>query len=122
MWNKNENKNILKDNYEVFSEYFNVNELGYWEKDKYILKREKDNSYFTKKFKISNDKLEKILSKSLIDLNAMREQRVKPEIDKKVITSWNSLTVIGLNDAFEATGDKKYLKKALEIAKAIENN
>ncbi len=122
VWNKNEIKNILKDNYELFSEYFNINELGYWEMDKYILKRKKDNSYFTKKFKISNDKLEKILSKSLSDLNEMREKRVKPEIDKKVITSWNSLTVIGLNDAYEATGDKKYLKKALEIAEAIEDN
>ena len=122
MWNKNEIKNTLKDNYEIFSEYFNINELGYWEKDKYILKREKDNSYFTKKFKISNNKLEKILSKSLIDLNVIREKRVKPEIDKKVITSWNALTVIGLNDAFEATGDKKYLKMALEITEAIEEN
>ncbi|MFL2612849.1 MAG: thioredoxin domain-containing protein [Flavobacteriaceae bacterium] len=122
VWNKNEIKNTLKDNYEIFSEYFNINEFGYWEKDKYILKREKDNSYFTKKFKISNDKLEKILSKSLIDLNVIREKRVKPEIDKKVITSWNALTVIGLNDAFEATGDKKYLKMALEITEAIEEN
>ena len=122
VWNKNEIKNTLKDNYEIFSEYFNINEFGYWEKDKYILKREKDNSYFTKKFKISNDKLEKILSKSLIDLNVIREKRVKPEIDKKVITSWNALTVIGLNDAFEATGDKKYLKMALEITEAIEDN
>ena len=122
VWNKNEIKNTLKDNYEIFSEYFNINEFGYWEKDKYILKREKDNSYFTKKFKISNDKLEKILSKSLIDLNVIREKRVKPEIDKKVITSWNALTIIGLNDAFEATGDKKYLKMALEITEAIEEN
>ncbi len=122
VWNKNEIKNTLKDNYEIFSEYFNINEFGYWEKDKYILKREKDNSYFTKKFKISNNKLEKILSKSLIDLNVIREKRVKPEIDKKVITSWNALTVIGLNDAFEATGDKKYLKMALEITEAIEEN
>ena len=32
------------------------------------------------------------------------------------------MTVIGLNDAFEATGDKKYLKMALEITEAIENN
>ena len=122
VWNKNEIKNTLKDNYEIFSEYFNINEFGYWEKDKYILKREKDNSYFTKKFKISNDKLENILSKSLIDLNVIREKRVKPEIDKKVITSWNALTIIGLNDAFEATGDKKYLKMALEITEAIEDN
>ena len=122
VWNKNEIKNTLKDNYEIFSEYFNINEFGYWEKDKYILKREKDNSYFTKKFKISNNKLEKILSKSLIDLNVIREKRVKPEIDKKVITSWNALTIIGLNDAFEATGDKKYLKMALEITEAIEEN
>ena len=41
VWNKNEIKNTLKDNYEIFSEYFNINEFGYWEKDKYILKRGK---------------------------------------------------------------------------------
>ena len=41
MWNKNEIKNTLKDNYEIFSEYFNINEFGYWEKDKYILKEKK---------------------------------------------------------------------------------
>ena len=41
-----------------------------------------------------------------------RSKRVHPSIDKKVITSWNAMMIIGFLDAFMATGDRHYLEVA----------
>ena len=37
----------------------------------------------------------------------------RPITDKKILTSWNALTIIGLSDAYKSTGDKKYIEKAI---------
>ena len=54
-----------------------------------------------------------ILSKKIrIKLNKERNKRIKPITDKKVICSWNSIALIGIINAYQATKDITYLKKA----------
>ena len=54
VWNKDEIKSILEDDFELFSDYFNLNKFGFWEKNKYVLKRINDDDFYTKKYNLSS--------------------------------------------------------------------
>ena len=122
VWDQETLKNILGKNFELFQDYFNVNKIGFWEKNKYVLKRENDDEFFTKKYNISIKSLESKISESLQILRKSRDGRKKPITDNKVLTSWNSLSVIGLSEAYQSTSEIKFLEKAKDILSAIENN
>jgi len=52
---------------------------------------------------------------------ALRNKRTHPSIDDKIITSWNAMMIVGLVDAFTATGDQHYLDVALKAAKHFDS-
>jgi uncharacterized protein YyaL (SSP411 family) len=122
VWDKQKIRDLLSKDFDLFQDYFNINGKGLWEKNKYVLKRENDDEYFTKKFNISQKKLETKISQSINILRTSRKNREKPITDKKILTSWNALTIIGLSDAYKSTGDKKYIEKAKNIIEAIEKS
>ena len=122
VWDKDEIKNILQEDFDLFKEYFNLNQDGLWEKNKYVLKRINDDDFFTKKYNISSKKLKSVISESIAKLRKSKEKRERPIIDKKVLTAWNALTVIGMSNAFQSTGEKKFIEKAVGIVSAIEEN
>ena len=122
VWDQETLKQILGKNFELFQDYYNVNKIGFWEKNKYVLKRENDNEFFSKKYNISIKDLELNISESLQILKKSREGRKKPITDKKVLTSWNSLSIIGLSEAYQSTGEKKFLQKAQNILSSVEYN
>ena len=122
VWDKQKIRDLLTKDFDLFQEYFNINGKGLWEKNKYVLKRENDDEYFTEKFNISQKKLETKISQSINILRTSRKNREKPITDKKILTSWNALTIIGLSDAYKSTGDKKYIEKAKNIIEAIEKS
>ena len=122
VWDQETLKQILGKNFELFQDYFNVNKIGFWEKNKYVLKRENDNEFFSKKYNISIKDLELNISESLQILKKSREGRKKPITDKKVLTSWNSLSIIGLSEAYQSTSEKKFLQKAQNILSSVEYN
>ena len=97
VWNKDEIKTILEDDFELFSDYFNLNKFGFWEKNKYVLKRINDDDFYTKKYNLSSKTLNTKISESINKLRKLKDNREKPIIDEKVLTSWNALTVIGLS-------------------------
>ena len=122
VWDKDEVKDILQEDFDLFKEYFNLNQDGLWEKNKYVLKRTNDDDFFTKKYNISSKKLKSVISESITKLRKSKEKREKPIIDKKVLTAWNALTAIGMSNAFQSTGEKKFIEKAVDIVSAIEEN
>ena len=54
-------------------------------------------------------------------LKDFREKRVHPIIDKKIIFSWNALTLRGLVESYKVTKDKKFLSKALSLNNSLAN-
>ena len=122
VWNKQKIMALLSKDFDLFQDYFNINGKGLWEKNKYVLKRENDDEYFIEKYKISQKKLETKISQSINILRTSRKNREKPITDKKILTSWNALTIIGLSEAYKSTGDKKYIEKAKNIIEAIEKS
>tara|TARA_A100001011_G_scaffold228258_1_gene236399 strand:- start:9985 stop:12069 length:2085 start_codon:yes stop_codon:yes gene_type:complete len=120
VWNQDDLKKYLEDDYEIFENYYNINSQGYWEKDKYVLRRTKSNKDFSKDYKIQEKKLKSKIQSFKNILKEKRSLREYPEIDEKIISSWNSLTVSGYLDAYMATNEKVYLNKAINIVNAVE--
>jgi uncharacterized protein YyaL (SSP411 family) len=121
-WTKEELKKIITADYKLFEDYYNINEFGFWEKDRYVLIRKLSNAAFAVKHKISIDQLKLVIADWKIVLTKAREKKIKPNLDDKVLTSWNALMLKGYVDAYKALKDENYLKKALKNADFMINN
>ena len=49
VWQKSELQTILKEKFNLFADYFNINERGYWEHDNYILLRHEEEKVIAEK-------------------------------------------------------------------------
>ena len=117
-WTKQELKTLIKD-YELFASYYNVNDFGFWEKDLYVLVRSQSIEEFTKTNKISTKELKDKITNWKSILTKSRNNRKKPNLDDKILTSWNALMLQGYVDAYKAFDQKEYLDKAVKIAEFI---
>ncbi len=121
IWNKEELQGILGSDYKLFSEYYNVNSFGKWEKDNYHLIRKKSDNEFIDKNDISEIEIQekKIKWKNLLLIE--REKRNRPRLDDKTLTSWNALMLKGYVNAYTVFKDEDFLKMALKNAYFISN-
>ena len=121
-WRLSELKKLLKNDFNLFKEFYNINDYGFWEKDQYLLIRNKNKIDFAKEKNISLESLNiKILSWKTV-LKKVRENRSKPHLDDKVLTSWNALMLQGYIDAYRAFEDEEYLNIALKNANFLIEN
>lgn len=119
VWKEEELKSLLKDDFDLFSDYYNINDYGYWEHDNYVLIRTKsDNEIITSHNLESSLLPEKISSwKSL--LLKERAKRDRPRLDDKALTSWNALMIKGYIDAYRVFGEEEFLNIAKKNAQFI---
>ncbi|MBT8259277.1 MAG: thioredoxin domain-containing protein [Bacteroidia bacterium] len=119
VWTKEELQSILGDDYDFFSEYYNINDLGYWEKGNYVLIRDENNAHFRRKYELNKDQLTARIKSWKSKLLDIREKRNRPRLDDKVLTSWNALMLKGYIDAYRVFGNKEYLEIAIKNANFI---
>ncbi|SFN27333.1 thioredoxin domain-containing protein [Salegentibacter flavus] len=118
-WTKAELKNLLEEDFKLFSEYFNINNYGKWEKDRYVLIRTKKSADIASEFEISEEQLQEKVRSWMKKLKKHREGRKKPALDDKTLTSWNALMLFGYLEAYTALKDRNYLDTALKNADFI---
>lgn len=121
-WTKDELKLILKDDFELFSSYYNINATGKWENVYYILFKTKTDQEFANSNNISISNLKTKVEDWKEKLFDARIKRERPRTDDKVLTSWNGLMIRAYLDAYKVIGNKYYLDKALKNAKFIKEN
>jgi uncharacterized protein YyaL (SSP411 family) len=112
VWTKPELEKLLGNHFALFADYYNVNKTGYWEHDNYILLRKKSDEDIAKLHNISVEQLHKEIASDKKTLTAVREKRVKPDLDDKQLCSWNALMMKGYADAYAAFNDAVFLQKA----------
>ncbi len=120
-WSKEEIKEILKDDAEKFSAIFDIKENGNWEGTN-ILWRNKPAEEFAQQLYMHVDELEKFVDACLEKLMQVRDQRVRPALDDKVILSQNALMITALCNAYAATGTEEYLHTAMHNWHFLESN
>ncbi|HXD93901.1 MAG TPA: thioredoxin domain-containing protein [Bacteroidia bacterium] len=119
VWTKEDLQNLLKKDFNLFADYYSVNEIGYWEHDNYILLRNLPDTEIALKHQISIDELNKIIAACNQKLMAERDKRVRPGLDDKIIASWNGLMCTALCDAYSSFADDKFLQLAIKNANFI---
>ncbi|MEK7689139.1 MAG: thioredoxin domain-containing protein, partial [Deltaproteobacteria bacterium] len=120
VWKKPELEKILGEKFSVFSDYYNVNNIGFWEHGNYILLRKKPDEEIAKIHNLSVDELRKKISEAKKILLEERGERVRPpKADDKQLTSWNALMLKGYADAYTVFGEEKFLNSALKNADFI---
>ncbi len=119
IWKKEELKSLLKDDFDLFKDYYNINNFGFWEHNNYVLLRNDSDEDIIKKHDITSEVLESKLNQWKSLLLKERGKRSRPRLDDKVLTSWNALMIKGYVDAYRVFGIESYLKSALINAEFI---
>jgi uncharacterized protein len=120
VWSKEELQEILKADFPLVEEYYNVNATGKWEGN-YILLRKNADAEIAKQFNMTVAELEEKIKSINQQLLSERAKRVRPGLDDKTLTSWNALMLKGYVDAYTVFGEEKFLKAALKNANFIAN-
>ena len=122
-WRKEELEKIIQDNFDLFTEYFNVNEYGFWEEEnKYILTRTISDKEFIKKNNLQHTEFNNIKSVWINKLKIARKEKKKPGLDYKIITSWNGLMISGYVNAYKAINDEVFMNEAISAGEFIYSN
>jgi len=98
LWTDKELKEILGNDFNRFTEIYEISEYGNFEGKNHLIKKK-------------NEYLKEIENK-LLDI---RKKRKQPFTDKKIITSWNALTGIGLLMASRYLENNEVKLKAKEL-------
>lgn len=112
VWKKEELQIIFKEDFELFSALFSIDDFGYWEHQNYVLIQQKPLEITANDFGISASKLQAKKESFEKTLFEIRKKRPKPALDDKIITSWNAIMSRGYTDAYKAFGEVKYLEIA----------
>lgn len=120
-WTKAEIENVLKEKAKLFCSYYNITERGNWENTN-ILFAKHSIAEFAQKQNITENELSIFLIECKKILFEIRVNRIKPNLDDKVLLGWNALMITAFCKAFAATGNLKYKQTAIEKIYFIENN
>jgi len=120
VWTKSEIKSILGDDSDVFCLYFDVTDGGNWEGNTILCNNINLSTVAFQSGK-TEDEIKKILEISSEKLLQERSKRIRPGLDDKVLTSWNSLMITAFAKGFRVSGDTSYLKAAENGVKLIES-
>ncbi|MDQ7960331.1 thioredoxin domain-containing protein [Flavobacterium lindanitolerans] len=122
VWNKQELRTIVGEDFELFAIVFNINDFGYWENGNYVLIQSESLETIAQRFNLEVIELQNKKENWEKSLYTSREKRKKPRLDDKCLTSWNALMLKGFVDAYKAIGNKSYLDIALKNADFIIEN
>jgi len=122
VWQKEELKTLLNEDYNLFADYYNINNYGLWEHKNYVLIRKDDEDKTLKKHNITLENLNEKKATWKKILFDVREKRPKPRLDDKSLTSWNAIMLKGYVDAYRVFKNESYLNAAKKNALFIVNN
>lgn len=112
VWKSAELRDILGENYDWFAHIYEISDEGNWEHANNILHLESI---------LAEEDWNRLL-KANEELFAVRDKRIKPGLDDKILCSWNALMINGLIDAYRTLGDEDIKALMLKNAAFIREN
>ncbi|MEO5943821.1 MAG: thioredoxin domain-containing protein [Ferruginibacter sp.] len=119
VWEKVEVDEILGNDSAVFCQYFNISREGNWEEQN-ILNITADPTITAQEFNLSQGDFNKMIASGIERLLQVRNKRIRPSTDDKIILSWNALLITALCKSYAAVSDEEYKKKATVLYDFIE--
>ena len=119
VWEPAEVEQLLgEEKAKIFCEYYDITELGNFE-HKNILHVQTPADLFARKLSMDLDDLEDILAEGKEKLFEIREKRIKPGLDDKILTSWNGLMIRSMAMGYQVLGDERYREAAEKSARFV---
>jgi len=87
-----------------------------------ILYRAAEVEALAERFSLDAETVEKQLSEARENLLQVRQRRIPPGLDNKVLTAWNGLALVALAEAARATRNEEYLSAAQSQANFLLQN
>ncbi|MCS6925486.1 MAG: thioredoxin domain-containing protein, partial [Candidatus Binatia bacterium] len=116
LWSREEVMRVLGDEVgEIFCRYYDVTEVGNFE-HRNILHPTLTLEQLAALFRRDREEVERLLAEARRMLFAVRETRVKPLRDEKMLTSWNGLMISAFVDAYLTLGETRYVEIAQQAA------
>jgi hypothetical protein len=121
VWNKLDLEDLLGENYTVFSEYYEINDTGYWEHGNYILMRAENLPFLLTKHNLTLEQLNQKINSCKAILKQESKSRIMPGLDDKSITSWNAMMCTAYAKAYLSFGDSEFKEICLSSINFILN-
>jgi len=121
IWTQDEIENALGPNFDFFKTAYGIKPLGNWE-GKTILQRALDDSSLSAQFKLDHEGIQLKLSKCHAKLLEVRNTRIRPGTDDKVLVMWNALMLRAFAEAGRYLQRQDYLDTAIRSAHFLLNN
>jgi len=120
VWDQSQIKNILGEDAELYSHFYDVTEKGNWEHTNIL-----HISTPVKQFAEQNNLNENEFVKKLEDCNEkllqVRNKRIRPATDDKILLAWNALLVISFCKCFAALQKSEDKERAIHLFTFLEN-
>jgi len=119
VWTHDEVVNILSpEQANIFCGFYDVTETGNFEHNN-ILHVETSIKEFSQTVNLSELEVSNLLISARKKLLAERENRIKPGLDDKILTSWNGLMIRSMTFGYQVLHHDRYLKAAIKSADFI---
>jgi uncharacterized protein YyaL (SSP411 family) len=119
LWTPTEIKRVVGDkDAEIFCAAYNVTSRGNFE-GRSILNVPVPFDEIAEKFELSHSELDETLQRCKQSLFEVREERIKPARDEKVLTAWNGLMLAAFAEAARVLGRSDYLALAINNAEFV---
>jgi uncharacterized protein len=129
LWDVDELREILNDDVDLFIKVFNCKKDGNWvdhatgsAPGTNILHLEESLQKLSKQFGIPERDIENKIEIAREKLFKVRERRIHPHKDDKILTDWNGLVISALSKAARVFGKKNYSNAAEMAVKFIEGH
>lgn len=113
VWQKEELDSVLKEDAVLYCDYYGITEKGNWE-GKNILNVPVAPGLFCEKKGITPLFLSELLARCNKKLLAVRQRRIAPGLDNKILLGWNALMNSAFSMAYMATGEESYRTRAIQ--------
>lgn len=113
VWSKDEIDTILGVNSDLFCRFYDVSENGNWEGNA-ILWRKDSYEVFAKANNLNVNGFKSMMKTCRKQLFQVRDKRIKPSLDDKILLNWNALMTTAFVKAYKALDNEEYLDIAIQ--------
>lgn len=120
VWDKNEIEDILGEESDIFCKYYDVTKNGNWEQEN-ILNVKMPVEDFVLAHGLNKSAFEDSILKANEKLLEARGKRIRPNLDDKILLSWNALMITAYCKAYAALSDEEYKQTAEQEISFLED-
>ena len=115
VWQKPELSQVLGADAPVFMYYYGINGYSLWENGDNVLRPHKTHEETAAHLDLTPNEVAQTLETCKKKLLAHRNQRIKPNLDNKILTAWNALMLTALCEAYKVFGEPDFLEMASKL-------